>query len=210
THTTLDEKKHGPEHRKGVCCRGKLTDHGRYRCRGIRRYALVGSCLPDLIVYNLCCSLWVAPSCNGHYYGNVRTHTLLDKKEHDSKYRKGVCCQGKLTDRGRYQRGGIRRYALGCHQGVLRAIRCTFCRAGYSQSLSSYSTLQFRTRYSYTWPESVLLPDSFTTVVTIGNSRSASSRGGVVSVFARSCVVLEAGVGCTDSTLHEKHRAVVC
>ena len=58
--------------------------------------------------------------------------------------------------------------------------------------------------------ERVLLLDSFTTVVPIGNSRSASSRGGVVSVFARSFVVLEAGGGCTDSTVHGKHRAVVC
>ena len=35
------------------------------------------------------------------------------------------------------------------------------------------------------WPDRVLLLDSFTTVVPIGNSRSASSRQGVVSVFAR-------------------------
>ena len=34
--------------------------------------------------------------------------------------------------------------------------------------------------------------------------------GGVVSVFARNFVVLEAGVGCTDSTVHGKYRAVVC
>ena len=38
---------------------------------------------------------------------------------------------------------------------------------------------------SYTWPERVLLLDSVTTVVPIGHSRSTSSRGGVVSVFAR-------------------------
>ena len=36
---------------------------------------------------------------------------------------------------------------------------------------------------SYTWPERVLLLDSVATVVSIGNSRSTSSRGGVVSVF---------------------------
>ena len=34
--------------------------------------------------------------------------------------------------------------------------------------------------------------------------------GGVVSVFARSFVVLEASVDCTDSKVHERHRAVVC
>ena len=38
---------------------------------------------------------------------------------------------------------------------------------------------------SYTWPERVLLLDFVTTVVPIGHSRSTSSRGGVVSVFAR-------------------------
>ena len=32
---------------------------------------------------------------------------------------------------------------------------------------------------SYTWPERVLLLDSVTTVVPIGNSRSTSSRGGL-------------------------------
>ena len=34
--------------------------------------------------------------------------------------------------------------------------------------------------------------------------------GGVVLVFARRFVVLEAGVGGTDSRVHGKHRAVVC
>ena len=34
--------------------------------------------------------------------------------------------------------------------------------------------------------------------------------GGIVSVFVRSFVVLEAGVDCTDSTVHGKRRAVVC
>ena len=33
--------------------------------------------------------------------------------------------------------------------------------------------------------------------------------GGVVSVFARSFVLLEAGVDCTDSRVYRKHRAVV-
>ena len=60
------------------------------------------------------------------------------------------------------------------------------------------------------WPERVLLLDFFTTVVPIGNSRNASSRGGVVSVFARNFNVLEAGEVCTDSTVQGKHRAVVC
>ena len=32
------------------------------------------------------------------YYGNVRTHTLLDEKEHDPERRKGVCCRDKLTN----------------------------------------------------------------------------------------------------------------
>ena len=60
------------------------------------------------------------------------------------------------------------------------------------------------------WPERVLLLDSFTTVVPIENSRSASARGGVVSVFARSFNVLEAVGVCTDSIVQRKHRAVVC
>ena len=34
--------------------------------------------------------------------------------------------------------------------------------------------------------------------------------GGLVSVFTRSFVVLEAGVGYTDSIVHGKHRAVIC
>ena len=51
-------------------------------------------------------------------------------------------------------------------------------------------------RGSCTWPERVLLLDSVTTVVPIGNSRSTSSRGGVVSVFARGFNALAAGGGC--------------
>ena len=35
-------------------------------------------------------------------------------------------------------------------------------------------------------------------------------RRGIESVFAGSFVVLEAGVGCTDSTVHGNHQAVVC
>ena len=145
-HTLLDEKEYDPEHRKGACCRGKLTDHGRYRRGGIRSYALVASCLPDLNVCNLCCSLRVALSCNDHYYGNVRMHTLLEEREHDPERRKGVCGRGKLTNHGRYRRGGIRRYAPGYRRGVLQAIRCTSRRDSSSRSLSSYCTLQCGTR----------------------------------------------------------------
>ena len=58
---------------------------------------------------------------------------------------------------------------------------------------------------SYTWPERVLLLDSVTTVVPIGNSRSTSSRGGVVSVFARGFNVLATDGGCTDFIVHGKY-----
>ena len=44
----------------------------------------------------------------------------------------------------------------------------------------------------------VLPLDSVTTVVPIGNSRSTSSRGRVVGVFARGFNVLATGGGCTD------------
>ena len=54
-------------------------------------------------------------------------------------------------------------------------------------------------------PERILLLDSVTTVVPIGNSRSAYSRGGDVSVFARRFDILEPRGCCTDSTVHEKH-----
>ena len=37
--TLLDEMEHDRERRKGVCCRDKLTNHGRYRRGAIRRYA---------------------------------------------------------------------------------------------------------------------------------------------------------------------------
>ena len=58
---------------------------------------------------------------------------------------------------------------------------------------------------SYTWPERVQLLDSVTTVVPIGNSRSTSSRGGVVSVFARRLNVLATGGGGTDFIVHGKY-----
>ena len=57
----------------------------------------------------------------------------------------------------------------------------------------------------YTWPERVLLLDSVTTVVPIGNSRRTSSRGGVVSVFAWGFNVLATGGGCTDFIVHGKY-----
>ena len=58
---------------------------------------------------------------------------------------------------------------------------------------------------SYTWPERVLLLDSVKTVVPIGHSRSTSSRGGVVSVFARGFNVLATGGGCTDFIVYGKY-----
>ena len=60
-------------------------------------------------------------------------------------------------------------------------------------------------RGSYTWPERVLLLDSVTTAVPIGNSRSTSSRGGVVSVFARGFNVLATGGGCTNFVVYGKY-----
>ena len=57
---------------------------------------------------------------------------------------------------------------------------------------------------SYTWPERVLLLDFVTTVVPIGHSRRTSSRGGVVSVFARGFNVLATGGGCTDFIVYGK------
>ena len=39
THTLLGEKKHGPEHRWGVCCRGNTADHEHYQCEAITGYA---------------------------------------------------------------------------------------------------------------------------------------------------------------------------
>ena len=42
-------------------------------------------------------------------------------------------------------------------------------------------------------------------VVPIGNSRSTSSQGGVVSVFARGFNVLATGGGCTDFIVYGKY-----
>ena len=97
----------------------------------------------------------------------------------------------------------------GCGRSVLRAIRCAFCRAGCSLVVL-VRCFSVQDAESYTWPERVLLLDSVTTVVPIGNSRSTSSRGGVVSVFARGFNVLATGGGCTDFIVYEKYRAVVC
>ena len=151
----------------------------------------------------------VAPFCNDHYYGNVQTHALLDKKEHDPEHRGGVCCRGNLTDHERHRREAIRGYAPGYGRSTPgRPVRLLLRQLLPVVVLVLYPP----TRYagSYTWPERVLLLGSVTTVAPIGNIRSASSRGGVVSVFARSFNVLEAGGGCTDSTVHGKQRAVVC
>ena len=63
---------------------------------------------------------------------------------------------------------------------------------------------------SYTWPERVLPLDSVTTVVPIGHSRSTSSRGGVVSVFARGFNVLATGGGGKGFIVYGKDSAVVC
>ena len=65
--------------------------------------------------------------------------------------------------------------------------------------------LSVRDAGSYTWPERVLLLNYVTTVVPIGNSRSTSSRGGVVSVFARGFNILATGEGCTDFIVHGKY-----
>ena len=51
----------------------------------------------------------------------------------------------------------------------------------------------------------VLLLGSVKTVVPIGHSRSTSSRGGVVSVFARGFNVLATGGGCTDFIVYGKY-----
>ena len=69
-----------------------------------------------------------------------------------------------------------------CGRSVLRAIRCASCRAGCSL-VALVRCFSVQDAGSCTWPERVLLLDSITTVVSIGNSRSTSSRGGVVSVF---------------------------
>ena len=58
---------------------------------------------------------------------------------------------------------------------------------------------------SYTWPERVLLLDSVTTVVPIGDGRSTSSQGGVASVFARGFNVLATGGSCTDFMMYGKY-----
>ena len=56
----------------------------------------------------------------------------------------------------------------------------------------------------------ISLPDSFATAVPIGNSLSASPRGGVVHAFARGLVVFGTGADYTDCKVRGKRRAVVC
>ena len=56
----------------------------------------------------------------------------------------------------------------------------------------------------------ISLPDSFATAVSIGNSLSASPRGGVVHAFARGLVVFGTGADYTDCKVRGKRRAVVC
>ena len=76
----------------------------------------------------------------------------------------------------------LRGYAPECGRSVVRAIRCASCRAGCSLVVPM-RCFSVQDAGSYTCPERVLLLDSVTTVAPIGNSRSTSSRGGVVSVF---------------------------
>ena len=166
----------------------------------------------------------MAPLCNDHYYGtygrtfcwtkrNTTRNTggvfAVGAKECDSEHRRGVCCWGNLTDYGRYRRASIRRCAPGYGRSVLRAIRCHPV-APIAPDRCPRTVPPSTGRGIVPRPGRVLLLDSFTTVVPIGNSRSASSRGGVVSVFTRSFNVLEAGGVCTGSTVQGKHRAVVC
>ena len=124
--------------------------------------------------------------CN---YGNVRTHTLLEETKHGPEHRWGVCCRGNIADHGHHRRDAITGYAPGCGRSVLRAIRCASCRAGCSLVVL-VRCFSVQDAGSYIWPERVLLLDSVTTVVPIGNSRSTSSQGGVVSVFRErfSCI----------------------
>ena len=122
-------------------------------------------------------------------YGNVRTHTLLEEKKHGPEHGWGVCCRGNKADHSHYRREAITGYASGCGRSVLRAIRCVSCRAGCSLVVL-LRCFSVQDAGSYTWPERVLLLDSVTTVVPIGNSRSTSSRGGYVSGFCErfSCI----------------------
>ena len=113
------------------------------------------------------------------------------EKKHGPEHRWGVCCRGNIADHGHYRREAITGYAPRCGRSVLRAIRCASRRAGCSLVvLVRCFSVQDAGAGSYTWPERVLLLDSVTTVVLIGNSRSTSSRGGVVSAFRErfSCI----------------------
>ena len=53
-------------------------------------------------------------------------------------------------------------------------------------------------------------PETWTNLLHPRPFQSLNGSGGVVSVFARSFVVLGARAGCTDSRVHGTHRAVVC
>ena len=45
----------------------------------------------------------MAPSGNNNYYGNIRTHTLLDEKENGPEDRKDVCCRGEVVGHEHHQ-----------------------------------------------------------------------------------------------------------
>ena len=129
---------------------------------------------------------------------------MLGEKKHGTKHRWGVCCRGNIADHGHYRCEAITGYAPGCGRSVLRAIRCASCRTGCSLVVF-VRCFSEQDAESYTWPERALLLDSVTTVIPIGNSRSTSSRGGVVSVFARGFNVLATGGGCTDFIVYKKY-----
>ena len=107
---------------------------------------------------------------------------MLEAKKHGNEHRWGVCCRGNIADHGHYRREAIMGYSPGCGWSVLQANRCASCRAGCSLVVL-VRCFSVQDAGSYTWPERVLLLDSVTAVVPLGNSRSTSSRREVVSVF---------------------------
>ena len=139
----------------------------------------------------------MAPLCNDHYYGKVEMHTLFDEKEHDPEHRKGVCCRGKLTDHGRYRCEGIRRYALGCRQGTGHPVHLLLRHLLPIVVLVLYPPVRDAVVVHLVreGPTARFLHDG-------GTYWKQSKRvftEGAVSIFARSFIVLEAGVGCPDS-----------
>ena len=70
-------KERDSEHRRGVCCRGNLKDHGRYRCEAIRRYASeYGRSVLRAIRYTSCrasCSQSLSSYCTPSYGTRNRT-----------------------------------------------------------------------------------------------------------------------------------------